>query len=71
MNNFVVLHAIVTQLMQSIGSENALIILKIQLCLYKYVKLKNKYIVYVKLKNHPLSKAYRHVVCVPGFVSAF
>ena len=31
MNNFAVLHAIVTQLMQSIGSENALIILKIQL----------------------------------------
>ena len=26
---------------------------------------------YSKLKNHPLSKAYHHVVCVPAFVSAF
>ena len=26
---------------------------------------------YSKLKNHPLSKAYRRVVCVPVFVSAF
>ena len=61
LNNFAILGAIVTQLMQSIGSENTLIILKIS-ALYN---IEN----YSKLKNHPLSKAYCGVVCVQGFVS--
>ena len=48
MNNLAVLHAIVTQLTQSIGSENALIIQKIQLRItlgIKYAKLKKPSII--------------------------
>ena len=62
-NKFSILHAIVTQLMPidwhwklAYYTRNSA----------SYNIEKNS-----KLKNHPLSKAYRRVICVPAFVSIY
>ena len=63
MNNFAILHAIVTQLVPINWQWKCTYYTKNQLC----TTLGS----ISKLKNRPLSKAYRHVVCVPGFISAY
>ena len=62
-NIFSILHAIVTQLMPiNWRWKRAYYTRNSALCSIGK---------YSKLKNYPLSKAYRRVVCVPAFVSAF